>query len=69
MLTEPEKRIDKYSENFNKELESMKKNQSKLKNTMTKMKNTPEGINSRLGDAKKHISDLEDRLVEITQSE
>jgi len=33
------------------------------------MKNTLEGINSRLGDTEENISDLEDRIVEITQTE
>ena len=33
------------------------------------MKNTLEGINSRIGDTKEHISDLEDRIMEITQAE
>ena len=33
------------------------------------MKNTVEGINSRLGDTEKGISDMEDRIVGITQSE
>ena len=33
------------------------------------MKNTPEGINSRLGDTEERISDLEDRIMEIIQSE
>ena len=36
---------------------------------MKKKKNTLEGINSRLGDTKEHISDLEDRIIEITHSE
>ena len=31
------------------------------------MKNALEGISSRLGDAEEWISDLEDRVVEITQ--
>ena len=30
------------------------------------MKNTPEGNNSRITDAEKRISDLEDRMVKIT---
>ena len=50
MLMKLGKRIDEYSEIFNKELESIKKNPSELKNTITEMKNTLEGINSRLGD-------------------
>lgn len=33
------------------------------------MKNTLEGINSRLNDAEEQISDLEDRVMEIAQSE
>ena len=33
------------------------------------MKNTLEGINSRLGDTEEHISNLENRIMEITQSE
>ena len=33
------------------------------------MKNTLEGISSRLGHTEKHISHLEDKIVEITQSE
>ena len=33
------------------------------------MKITQEWINSRLGDTEKHINDLEDRIIEITQSE
>lgn len=71
MLTELGK-IDKYSENFSKELENLKKNQSDLKNIIIeiKKKNTLEGINIlRLGDTKECESNLEDRLTEITQSE
>ena len=33
------------------------------------MKNTLKGINSRLGDIEESISDLKDRIMEITQSE
>ena len=32
------------------------------------MKSMPDGVNSRLGDTE-HVSDLEDRIREITQSE
>lgn len=32
------------------------------------MNNTSEGINSRIADAEKQISDMEDRVVKITQS-
>ena len=33
------------------------------------MKNTPDGINSRITDAEEWMSDLEDRMVEITETE
>ena len=33
------------------------------------MKNTPEGVNSKLGDIEEYIIHLEDRIMEITQSE
>ena len=33
------------------------------------MKNVLEGINSRLGDTEEHISDLEDKVVEVIQTE
>ena len=38
-------------------------------NTITEMKNTPEGINSRITEAKERISDLEDRMWEFTAME
>ena len=40
-----------------------------MKNTITEMKNTLEGINSRLNDIKAQISNLEDKVVEITAIE
>ena len=35
-------------------------------NTMNEMKNRLEGINSKIAEAEEWISDLEDRIVEIT---
>ena len=69
MLTELGKRIDEHCENANKELENTKKIQSELKNSIMKFKKALEGINSRLGDAEEHISNLEDKTIAITQSE
>ena len=40
-----------------------------MKNIITEMKNTLEGINSRLNEAEKQISEPEDRLVEIIAAE
>lgn len=56
---------EEHSENFNKELENIKKNQSWR---IIDMKNILEVIICRLSDMEEHISNLEDRIVEITQS-
>ena len=40
-----------------------------MNNTITEMKNTLEGISSRITEAEEWISDLEDRMVEITPTE
>ena len=45
------------------------KKKSERNNALTKMKHTLVGTNSRLGDTEGNISDLEDRIIEITQSE
>ena len=54
---------------FNKKLQNIRKKQTELKNTMTEIKKYIEGINIRLDDTKQQISELEDRVVEITQAE
>ena len=38
-------------------------------NTITEMRNILEGLNSRITEAEKQISELEDRMVEITAKE
>ena len=56
-------------ETFNKDLEELKRNQAMMKNTINEIKNTLEGINSRIIQAEEHVSDLEDKMVEITTAE
>ena len=68
MFTELRRRMDELSKNFNKEFENIRKNQTDLKDTITEIRNTTEGINSRPDDIEQ-ISDLENRIMEITQSE
>ena len=68
MVTALGKRIVRHDENFNQELQNTKKNKTEFKNTKTEMKDTLKGINSRLGDTEECISDLGDRIMEITQS-
>ena len=40
-----------------------------MNNTITRIKNTLEGINSRLMEPEEWMSELEDRMVEITADE
>ena len=52
-------KIEKMQEVFTKDLEDLKNKQ---------MNNTLEGINSRITEAEEWISELENRMVEITAS-
>lgn len=61
MLIRLERRVDELSEKFNKEIESIFKKQSEMKTSVTE-------IDSRLEDAEEQIIDLEDSVMEITQS-
>ena len=58
--------IEKIQEMFNKDLEEQNTKQSVMNNTITKMKNTLDGISSRITEAEEWVSELEDRMVEIT---
>ena len=57
--------IEKTQEVFNTDIEELKNKQTVMNNTITEMKNTLEGIISRITEAE-WISELEDRMVEIT---
>ena len=54
---------------FNKDLEELKNQQIKMNSTETAMKSTLEQINSRISEAEEWVSELEDRMVEITAME
>ena len=60
MIQDLDKRKEKMQELLTENLE--------LKHKETEMKNTPEGINSRITDAERQTSDLEDRMMKITAS-
>ena len=59
----------KYKKRFNKDLEELKRKQTIMNNTINEIKNSLEGINSRITAAEEQISDLEDKIVEITTAE
>ena len=66
MLQRLENRMEKIKETINtvniitKDIEEVKKKQTEMNNTITEI-NTLEGINSRIAEAEKWISELEDR--------
>ena len=69
MLKELRKKIDGNADHCNKELESIQENQSKLDSSSGEIKTNLEAINGRLNNKEEWISDLEDRIMGITQSE
>ena len=54
---------------FNKDLEELKSKQTVVSNRINEIKNSLEGNNSRITEAEERISDLEDKIVEITIAE
>ena len=60
--------MEKMQESINKDLEESKNIHTETNNTITKIKNSLEGINSRISEAE-WISELEDKMVEITSEE
>ena len=69
MLTELRKIIDRNADPCNKKVETIKMNQSKTDNSIAEIKTNLEEMNSRLNDTEEGMSDVEDRIMEITQSE
>ena len=62
-------RREKIQESFNKELEELRSKKTMMNNTINEIKNSLEGINSRIIEGEEWISDLEDKIVEITTAE
>jgi len=63
MIKNLENRMEEMQESINKDLE---KEQTYWDNRITEIKNTLEGINNRISEAEEWISELEDKMVEIT---
>ena len=64
-----EARIEKIQEMFNKDLEELKNKQTEMNSTITEIENMLEGSNSRTTEEEVQISDLEDRMMEISAKE
>ena len=58
-------------EMFNKDIEELKNKHQQLtmNNRITDIKNTLEGANNRVIEAEECISELEDRMMKITEAE
>ena len=72
MIQNLKNRMEKIQESFNmfnKGLEEIKNKKTVTNNTITEIKNTLEGMNSGITEAEEWISELEDRMVEITAEE
>ena len=54
---------------FSKDVEDLKNRQSAMNNTIIQMKHSLEETNSRRNEAEELISQLKDRMVEITVTE
>ena len=68
MIKNLENKMEKMQESVSKDLEELKNKHTETNNTITEIKNTLEGINSRISEAER-ISNLEDKMVEITSEE
>ena len=64
-----ENKMEKLQKSINKHPEELKNKHTATNNTNTEIKNTLEGINSRIPEAKEQISELDDKMVEITSEE
>ena len=53
---------------FRKELENIRRIQEKIENSFTEMQAELKALKSRISSAEEWISDLEDRIMETTQS-
>jgi len=56
-------------ESINRDLEELKNKHTETNNTITEIKNALEGTNTRISEAEEWMSELEDKMVEITSEE
>ena len=68
MIKNLESKMEKRQELINKDLEELKNNHTGTNNTIIEIKNILEGINNSIYEAEQ-ISELEDKMVEITSEE
>ena len=69
MIKNLENKMEKIQKSIYKDLEELKNKHAVTNNTVTEIKTTLEGINNRISEAEEWISELEDKMVEITSKE
>ena len=69
MIKNFENKMEKLQDSINKDLEEWQNKYKETNKIITEIKNTLEGINSRIYEAEEWISELEDKMVEITSEE
>ena len=69
MIKNLENKMEKMQESIGKDLKELKNKHTETNNIITEIKNTLEGISSRTSEADKGISELEDKMMEITFEE
>ena len=65
----PEAKMDNLQETLTKEIQDIKLKEEEMQNTITEIKNSLEANNSITQEAEEQLSEVEDRLVEITDVE
>ena len=68
MIKNLENKMEKMQESINRDLEELKNKHAETNNRITEINNTLERMNSRISEAEQ-ISELEDKMVEITSEE
>ena len=63
------KAIDRNTDYCKKELETIRSSQERLENSFAETKDELKAMNSWMNNAEEWVSDLEDRIMEIIQSE
>ena len=69
MIKTLKNRMEKMQESNNKDLEELKNKHTETNTTITEIRNILEGINSIISKAEEQISELEDKMVEVTVEE
>ena len=69
ILQELRQAIDRNADYCKKELKTMRSSQEKLENSFAKMKAELKVMYSRMNNGEERKSDLEERIIEITQPE